>query len=183
MAQNADNINVVRPKTAGAAYVGGDTASVPTSASETATGFESLGWISEDGITMTIDRTTEKLKGFGGDVALVITSEHSVSFKFTPMELNELTAKGMFGAGNVTASGGKVSAIKVNSDELDEFHMMLDLCGTNGRLVRVVVPCAKVSAIGELAMKHNAAMAAEWTVEALPDADGNKAYIYCADAA
>lgn len=179
MAMNSDNIAVVRPKVDGAVFVAAKGTAVPASAVATATSFNSLGWIAEDGITMTVGRETQDLKGMGGDTALTIQSSHDVTFKFKPMELNEHTAKLTFGAGNVTAEGGVVSVIKVNGNELDEVAVMFDLRGRDAELIRVCIPRAKVTENGDIAFKHNeSSVIPELTIKAFPDAQGNKAYIY-----
>lgn len=179
MAQNSDNIAIVRPKVAGAAYVADAGTACPTTAAETATGFDSLGWLSEDGITMSIDRETTDIIGFGGDVALTISESHDLTFTIKPMELNVHVLGLMFNGANVTmGSGSAVESVKVNADDPDEFALMFDLRGRGGQLIRVCVPKAKVTEMGEVPLKHNEPIASEMTIKAFPDASGNKAYIY-----
>lgn len=179
MAQNSDNIMIARPQVNGAAWVGGPSATVPTSASGALTGFESLGWLTEDGIVMTVNRETTDLKGFGGDTALTLQTSHDVEFKFKPMEWNEAVAKEMFGEANVTSAGGKVV---VNGESLPARKYVFDMRGRGNELLRVVVPNCQVTSLGDLPFKHDEPMASEFTLKALPDASGNKVYIYKATA-
>lgn len=179
MAQNADNIAIVRPVVDGAAWCAAASAATPSSASAALTGFTSLGWLSEDGITMTVSKETTDLKGFGGDTALTIQTSHDVEFKFKPMEWNETVAQEMFGADNVTSSGGTV---KVTGDDLPVRKYVFDMRGRDKQLIRVVVPNCKVTSIGDLPFKHNEPMASEFTLKAFPDASGVKVYIYKATA-
>lgn len=178
MAQNADNINIVRPVVDGAAWVAPTTAATPTAASGTLTGFTSMGWLTEDGITMTVNREATDLKGFGGDTAITLQTSHDVEFKFKPMEWNETVAKEMFGEANVDAQGN----VKVTSDELPIRKYVFDMRGRNNTLIRVVVPNCKVTSLGDLPFKHTEPMASEFTLKAFPDADGVKVYIYKATA-
>lgn len=180
MAQNADNIEIVRPVINGAAWVGESSATTPKGASEALTGYQSLGWLTEDGITMTVNKETEDLKGFGGDTALTLQTSHDVEFTFKPMEWNEAVAKEMFGAANVTAGA---AAVTVNADELPARKYVFDMRGRGNTLIRVVVPNCQLTSFGEFPFKHNEPMAAEFTLKALPDASGNKVYIYKAEAA
>lgn len=175
MAQNADNIQVVRPVVNGAAWVAPTDTNVPTTAFAELTGFTSLGWLTEDGITMTVNSESTDLKGFGGDTALTIQTSHDVEFKFKPMEWTETVAKEMFGDAHVTSNA---ATVKVTSDELPIRHYVFDMRGRNKQLFRVVVPNCKVTEIGELPFKHNEPMAAEITLKAFPDDNGNKVYIY-----
>lgn len=179
MAQNADNITIVRPVVDGAAWCADASAATPSGASAALTGFASLGWLTEDGITMSVNKETQDLKGFGGDTALTIQTSHDVEFKFKPMEWNEAVAKEMFGPDNVTTNG---ATVKVTGDDLPVRKYVFDMRGIGKQLIRVVVPNCKVTAIGELPFKHNEPMAAEFTLKAFPDADGVKVYIYKATA-
>lgn len=179
MAQNADNIAIVRPVVNGAAWCAPSSAAVPTGASAALTGFTSLGWLTEDGITMTINKETTDLKGFGGDTALTIQTSHDVEFKFKPMEWNETVAKEMFGDANVTTDAAKVT---VNGDDLPTRRYIFDMRGRGNQLIRVVVPNCKVTSIGDLPFKHNEPMAAEFTLKAFPDSTGAKVIIYKATA-
>lgn len=176
MAQNADNIAIVRPVVNGAAWVADSTATTPTNATDALTGFQSLGWLSEDGISMSVNKDTEDLKGFGGDTALTLTTSHDVEFTFKPMEWNDVVAKELFGQDATAAS------VEVNADELPTRKYVFDMRGRGNTLIRVVVPNCQITSFGEFAFKHNEPMAAEFTLKALPDASGNKVYIYKAEA-
>lgn len=176
MAQNADNIAIVRPVINGAAWVGGSDAATISSAADELTGYQSLGWLSEDGITMSVNRDTEDLKGFGGDTALTLTTSHDVEFTFKPMEWNDVVAKELFGQ-DATAS-----SVEIDAEELPTRKYVFDMRGRGNTLIRVVVPNCQITSFGEFAFKHNEPMAAEFTLKALPDAQGNKVYIYKAEA-
>lgn len=178
MAQNADNIAIVRPVVDGAAWVAPTTATAPTSASAALTGFTSLGWLDENGVTCSISRETTDLKGFGGDTAMTLTTSHDVEFKFKPLEWNQTVAAEMFGSQNVDASGN----CKVTSDELPVRRYVFDMRGRNNELIRVVVPNCKITSLGELPFKHTEPVASEFTLKAFPDSDGVKVYIYKATA-
>lgn len=174
MAQNADNIAIVRPAVEGAAHSAPSTATLPTSATATMTGFSSLGWLSEDGISMSINKSTQDIKGFGGDIALTIQTEHSVEFKLKPLEFNVTVKKEIFGASNVDASGN----VTITGDELDTRKWVFDMRGRNNELIRICVPAGKVTEIGEIPFKTGEPVASELTIDCFPDASGAKAYIY-----
>lgn len=178
--QNADNIQIVRPVVNGAAWCAGSSATLPTTASEALTGFSTLGWLTEDGISMSINKETTDIHGFGGDVAVSIQTSHDVEFTFRPMEWNETVAKEMFGSANVTANA---ATVKVTGDTPEQKKYVFDLRGRNNQLIRVVVPNCQITSLGEFPFKHNEPMSAEFTLKAFPDASGVKAYIYTATAA
>lgn len=175
MAQNSDNIAIVRPVVNGAAWCADQSATTPAGASDALTGFNSLGWLTEDGISMSVNRETTDLKGFGGDTALTLQTSHDVEFTFTPMEWNETVAKELFGPENVTSSA---AVVKVNGEMLPMRKYVFDMRGRNKQLIRVVVPNCQITSMGEFPFKHDEPMAAEFTLKALPDATGTKVYIY-----
>lgn len=177
MAQNSDNIAIVRPVVNGAAWVADTSATTPTSASAALTGFSSLGWLDSTGITMTVNKDTQQLIGFGGDVALTLTASHDIEFKFKPMEWNDVVAAELFG------KGATAENVEVNADELPVRQYVFDMRGRGNTLIRVVVPNCQLTSFGDFAFKHDEPMAAEFTLKALPDASGNKVYIYKAQAA
>lgn len=180
MTQNADNIAVVRPVVNGAAWRADTGTDVPNSATtELPAGYASLGWLTEDGISMTVDRQVKDLKGFGGDTALTLQESHDVEFKFKPMEWNVAVMREMFGKDNVTDAG----TIKVNSKDLPVHQYVFDLRGRGNKLVRIVVPRCKITSFAEIPFKHNEPIAAEFTLKAYPDDAGNKVYIYNYDPA
>lgn len=182
--QNSDNIQVVRPKVAGSVFVADADTAVPTSVdAQNPEGFDSLGWLSDDGITMAIDKETTDLKGFGGDTAFTLQESHTVTFTLKPTELNGYVLERQFGKGNVTHVEGKVSAFRINADDTEEFAMVIDLRGRSNQLIRLCVPRAKVTSLSETSIKHNEPFAAEWTVTAYADEAGNKVYGYIATAA
>lgn len=176
MAQNSDNIAIVRPVVNGAAWVGDSAAAVPTNATDALTNYQSLGWLDENGISMQVNRETQDLIGFGGQTALTLQTSHDVEFTFKPMEWNDVVAKEMFG------SEATASSVAINGDELPARKYVFDMRGRGNVLIRVVVPNCQVTSFGEFPFRHNEPMAAEFTLKALPDTSGNKVYIYKAEA-
>lgn len=166
----------MRPVVNGAAWVGADNASVPTTATAALTNFNSLGWLTDSGISMSIDRQVTDIKGFGGDIAVTIQESHDVQFTFTPMEWNDTVVKELFGQTATAAS------VKITGDDLPMRKFVFDMRGSGSTLVRVVVPVCKVVSVGEIPFKHNEPMAAEITLKAFPDSTGGKVYIYKATA-
>lgn len=183
MAQNADNIEILRPTVAGAAFSADSGTELPQSATASLAAFQSLGYISEDGIEMTINKESVDIKEMGQDTALTIQTSHGVEFVFKPLEyMNATVLKEMFGASNVTVSGDDVTSVVINSDELPEREFVFDMVGRNKRLMRLVVPRAKVESIGSIVYKGGEPTTGELTLKALADSNGNKVYKYFAKA-
>lgn len=147
--------------------------------------FAKAGYINEDGLTMTVDRSTEKIKAWGGDTVRVIQTDHEVQFEFAFLETNEISLKATYGDSNVTvtpatSSAGTNYAILVNGEPLGSNAWAFEIKDGDAR-IRIVVPNGQVTEVGETAFKHNEVTERQLTIEALPDETGNKAYMYIDD--
>jgi hypothetical protein len=175
-------IAVGKPKTGGALYYGPKGTTVPTDATTAlGAGFIQTGYISEDGLTQEITRDSEDIKAWGGDTVLTTQTEYSEKFTFSLLETLDANVKKLvYGDANVTETSGAITAIS-NSAELAEHAMVFEMV-QGGRAVRRVVPCAKVTEIGEITYVDGEPVAYELTITALPDASGNASYEYTAAA-
>jgi len=73
MALDSDNVRVA---VTGAVYVGPTSATAPSSSSSVLTGFTDLGYVSADGITETIDKTTSQIRAWqNGALVREVVSE------------------------------------------------------------------------------------------------------------
>lgn len=71
----------------GAVYVGPLASTPPITAEAVATGYEGLGYISEDGVEETLDKSIDKLKAWqNAAVVRTVTTEAALSYKFTMVE-------------------------------------------------------------------------------------------------
>ena len=175
-------IAVGKPKTGGALHYAPKGTAVPTDATTAlGTGFTGTGYISEDGLTQEITRDSEDIKAWGGDTVLTTQTEYSEKFTFSLLETMDANVKKLvYGDANVTEENGAITAIS-NSTELAEHAMVFEMVQA-GRAVRRVIPCGKVSEIGEITYVDGEPGAYELTVTALPDASGNASYEYTAAA-
>lgn len=143
--------------------------------------FAPHGYVGEDGLTMSIARSTEKIRAWGGDTVRVVQTEHDVTFTATLLETSEEPAKAVFGDDNVTASGSKID-ITVKGDPLPEKAWVFDMKDGTKR-GRVVVPNGQITETGDTQFVHSNATGWEVTWEAMPDENGVKCYIYWDDEA
>ena len=89
----------------GAVYVGTAGATAPTSATAAVTGYKGLGYISEDGVEETLDRSVDKLKAWqNAAVVRTVVTESAMSYKFTMLE-ETLDTVGLFYSTTVDGSG------------------------------------------------------------------------------
>ena len=155
-------------------------APIPTDASaEPDSSLVKRGYVSEDGLSMTTNRSTEKIRAWGGDTVRVVQTEHDVTFSWSYLETTEVTAQDVYGEDNVDSAGG-LTSIRLNSDPLPHKTWVFEMKDGDKR-VRVVVPDGQITEIGDTQFVHTAATSHQVTLEAFPDESGSKAYIYILD--
>jgi hypothetical protein len=107
MALDSDNVRVA---VTGAVYVGPTTATAPT-ASDSALGldFKDLGYVSADGITETIDRSTQQIRAWqNGALVREVVSEATYSVELTFVETKKEVLELYFGG---TITNGVLSLV------------------------------------------------------------------------
>lgn len=103
-------VEVGSPKVGGYAYAGDlETAIPPTTAAAALVGYSSeLGYLSEDGVTVTPQVETEDRKDWGGDVVRTLLTERGAEVTLTLIESGAVTLAEVFGADNVTVVGDAI---------------------------------------------------------------------------
>lgn len=184
----ASDVRVASPATGtgGILAAPSTTATLPTDTAATIPApFVKGGYVGEDGLTMTVARTSEKIRAWGGDAVRTVQTEHDVTFAWQFLETNEFTAAAVFHEDNVTAtpasaSAGTLLAIKVDGKPLPPRAWVFDMVDGDAK-IRVVVPNGQITEVGDTTFVHTNATGYEVTLEALPDEDGVKAFIYTDD--
>lgn len=108
------------------------------------------GYVSEDGVVKTVDRSTEKIKDWNGDTILITQSDHSVTLQVTFMEgANGEVLKMIAGESNVTETGDTLRVVD-NADELPHRSIAFHIKGGNNSRILVFAPDAQVTEVGEV---------------------------------
>lgn len=180
------NVLQGKPLTTGGVLIGTSGATLPTTPSATTTGFTALGYVGDDGLTETADRSTDKIKAWGGDIVKVVQTEFSLSYQFTLYEtLNANVLKAVYGTSNVATTAansthGTIQSVSINGGTLAVLPWIFDMKDGTAK-IRVVVPKGQVTAVGEITYNDGGVIGYQVTVEAFADSSGNQAYKYIDD--
>lgn len=159
---------------------------LPTSITSTLDpAFKDSGYISEDGLTLTPERSTETVKDWSGAVVRELLTEFSAKLAWAHLETNETSLKNYLGDDNVsvtaaTPTEGKRITALLRGTEMPRKSWTYKVKDGDARVL-IVVPDGQVSETGEVAFVKSGALTWPVTMATYPDAAGVNVYIYLDD--
>ena len=149
------NVTAAKPNISGAVSSAALGTTLPTNAKDVLNAaFETLGYISQDGLSNENSPESGEVKAWGGQTVLSSQTDKKDTFKFKLIEsLNINVLKEVYGAENVTGTLATGITVKANASELPEHVLVVDMILKNGSMKRIVIPRGKVSGIGEIGYK------------------------------
>ena len=179
MGNTASYVSAGKPKPTGAIHVAPKGTTLPTSTAATLTGFEDLGYCSDDGLTNGTNLEVQKIKAWGGDTVLVIQSSKEDTFTFKLIEVKNVEVlKFVYGSTNVSGDLDTGITINVNNTDVEEVSIVIDMILSDNTAKRIVIPTAKISEVSDIVYGDEEAVGYETTVDCIPDANGNTHYEY-----
>lgn len=177
---DSKKVTAAQPKVGGAAFRAPVGTALPTDATTALNdAFESLGYLSEDGLTNSNSPTSGKVKAWGGDTVLNYQIDKPDTFKFTMIEaLNLAVLKSVYGDANVSGTIETGITIQANSQDQEEYAWVFDMVLRGNVAKRIVVPQASVTEVAEIVYADSKAVGYGTTISATPDAKGNTHYEY-----
>lgn len=163
-------VSAAKPNVAGVVHFAPSGTTVPTDATTAlANTYVDLGYVSEDGISNAVERSTEDVKEMGGNSVLNIQTDFSDTFKFTLISSKDVNVKkAVFGDDKVTGTLAAGITTEVSADELPYKVWVFDFVLSDGDIQRTVIPSAKVSEIDEITYKNSDAIGYGITLKAQP---------------
>lgn len=182
MSNSAANVTAGKPAVAGSIYTALTSANptIPTTADATLTGFDLLGYISEDGVTRAQEISSESIKAWGGDTVLYTRTGKETTFTFKMLEyLSEVVQKVIYGASNVSGALATGLSISDKASFAGEDRVwIIDMIMTGNVKSRIVIPHGIITSIGEIKYADAEAAGYEITVGATPDSTGVTVHEY-----
>ena len=180
---NVDNVSTGKPKITGAVYRAPLGTTLPTDATTALSGaFVDMGYISDDGVVNSNNPSTTKVKAWGGQIVLIVTTEKPDTFKLKFIEsLNSNVLETVYGVNNVTVDAvNGTYAVKANTAALEDYVYVIDEVLKGGAKKRIVIPTGELSALGDVVYKDDQAIGYDVTLDALPNSSGDTHYEYIA---
>lgn len=147
--------------------------------------FVDSGYVSEDGLTLTPERSTEVVRDWSGSVVRELLTEFAARLAWSHLETNEQSLKNYMGDDNVTVTaatsteGKRITAL-LRSSEMPRKSWSFKMKDGDSRVL-IVVPDGQVSETGEVSFVKSSAVTWPVTLTTYPDSEGVNVYIYLDD--
>lgn len=167
---NARNVSFGKPKLGGVAYcapIGTPLPKGPDDQLDPA--FVNVGFLSEDGITLTTDSDNATIVEMGGLTVLTVVSSSSETYQFVMLEQCVEAARARFGSQNVTVDDMGNIRILHNGLPTEALEWVFEILLTGDRKDRHVVPNATISEVGDIT--YNSTDAKGWDITLAANSD------------
>lgn len=135
---NTAKVAVLEGAVTGAIFVAPTTTALPTDGTSTLSGYECLGFTSDDGVTITESTSNNSLRVWEGHTEVRNTrTEYTEQISFTPVECNAAVAKLMWGEDAVTVDNATGSmTIRHHGRAMDPVHIVIEAVPFSGAVAR-----------------------------------------------
>ena len=169
MANNKKNTSLGKPMANGMVYVAPGGTALPTDATTAlADTYKTVGFISEDGITNSIDTDTTTVTDAGGTTVINEISSYSETYQFAMMETQADALGVRFETANVKASDGDKLTVDHKMPTGESRVYVFEILMTGNKVKRIVVPDGTVSEFGDTQYHAGDAIVYDVTIAANP---------------
>lgn len=140
--------------------------------------FVQLGYADDDGVTRKEDRPNTKQYAWGGTLVASLQEHYACTFTFKLLQiLNPDVLKAAHSDDNVTVTAatstvGTITTALLNPKLNINSSWVIEGYYQTAEL-RLIIPIARITAIGDFKITHKALSMYDLTLETFPDADGN----------
>ncbi len=148
-------------------------------------GFNSSGYVSQDGVEVATDRSTNDIKDWSGNTVRKILESFDGTIAWSEIQMSYESLCHAFGADNVqkvpaTAEHGEQIIVKINASLPSARSWVFNMKDGKAR-IRIVVPNGQVTAVDTLKFAASDAIALPLTLSCYPDENGDSIIIYTDD--
>lgn len=148
---------------------------------QTSSALKSLGYISEDGVTVTTDTDTDDKTDWSGVTIVSPLTSYSESVQATFLESRDSVLKTVYGDANVTANEG-TTTVRHNKNFTAAHMFVFDCVVSDTKVKRIVIPNGVISERDDMEMNNSDLAGYTPTIKCLPstffDGDCMREYIY-----
>lgn len=140
-----------------------------------------LGFLSDEGYSLTRDKSNEEIRRWGGQIFRTVQTEFSETLNFEFLEGDKIEVlKEVFGPNNVSGTLETGITIKHNEETLPSRTFVFDM-KDGGKRRRLVVPNGQITETEDVTYSHSDVVRYGVTVTCYPNEDGDCAYEYIAE--
>ena len=186
---NSNQVYLLGPdqsSTVGALYVAPIGTAKPTDARTALAGtWASGGYISENGITLNISRSTTNIRDWGLNNVRVASTDFGTTITGEFLQIDEQAAKNLLGSANVSKTAansthGEQLALSIGPTLPDAQAFVINMKDGNRR-GRICAPNAQVTEIGSPTFVPSAGNVWPFTISCYDDGTGHSVYVYFDD--
>ena len=127
-----------------------------------------IGDVTNDGITLTMDKSVENLRNWANVIKRVIMTEHSETIQSPIMDTTEEVLKAVVGEGNVTTASD-ITTVNLSDSELPPEEAFLWVMKDGDDMIMIGCTHGQVSAVDNVSFAPGAAINWTPTITAMGD--------------
>lgn len=147
--------------------------------------WESSGYVSEDGLSVSVSKSTTPIKDWSKSTVRSILTDYEGTLTLSFLQVDEFSAKRVFGASNVTKTAATTTSSEVIKvaigNQLPPEEAWCFSMKDGNRRVRVYVPRGQITEVGDIEFKPDAGQVIGGTISTYDDGTGHSIYVFWDD--
>lgn len=144
--------------------------------------YGSLGYVGEDGVSESSERSTEDIRAWGGIKVRTVQTEYGTTLSFTLIESRRaLVLKTVFGDSNVEVDPKGFIKVRRNESPLGSAQWVIDMKDGDRGARRLDIGNGQITEVGDISYVDGEAISYEVTMSCDPDDNGDTLIEYVTD--